>query len=203
MPSLLDWLFGRSEAVVVKPGDRAGVFRAGVSRTEDVTAGELTLSNYLQGDFIGLPNGTPFYMLDVFRFFRDTIPDISDAVWTWKRLCQTGSDIDIVDASSDVAHSAHMGGLIAGVLGAFVMRKLYMVTLDGEDMLSLWQTRRARRRRRRGIPEPDDDWVPPQVVPQEAVDAPDPDAPDGPDQPGARPESSPVDDEPIPFDPDD
>ena len=28
----------------------------------------------------------PFFMLDVFRFFRDTIPDVSDAVWTWKRL---------------------------------------------------------------------------------------------------------------------
>lgn len=103
-------------------------------------------------------------------------------------------------AGSNVAHSAHIGGMVAGILGAYLMRKLYMVTLDGEDMLSLWLTRKERRRKRRGIPEPDDDWVPPQVVTEESFDAADPDAPDGPEQPGARPVD---DDEPIPFDPDD
>jgi hypothetical protein len=53
--------------------------------------------------FVRLPNETPFYMLKVYRFLRDAIPDVSDAVWTWKRLCQTGYDVEIVDASSDLA----------------------------------------------------------------------------------------------------
>ena len=53
--------------------------------------------------FVPLPNETPFYMLQVYRFLRDAIPDVSDAIWTWKRLCQTGYDIEIVKASSDVA----------------------------------------------------------------------------------------------------
>ncbi len=52
---------------------------------------------------IPLPNETPFEMLRVYRYLRDAIPDISDAVWTWKRLCQTGFDIEIHDASSGVA----------------------------------------------------------------------------------------------------
>src|ERR1051325_3728160 len=55
------------------------------------------------GNFIGLANETPFFMLPVYRFLRDAIPDISDAVWTWKRLCQTGYDIEILRASSDLA----------------------------------------------------------------------------------------------------
>jgi hypothetical protein len=54
--------------------------------------------------FIRLPNETPFEMLRVYRFLRDAIPDVSDAVWTWKRLCQTGYDIAIPEASSDLAH---------------------------------------------------------------------------------------------------
>jgi hypothetical protein len=53
--------------------------------------------------FIPLPNETPFFMLEVYRFLRDAIPDVSDAIWTWKRLCQTGYDIEIIGASSDVA----------------------------------------------------------------------------------------------------
>lgn len=53
--------------------------------------------------FVPLPNATPFFMLQVYRFLRDAIPDISDAVWTWKRLCQTGYDIEILEASSDAA----------------------------------------------------------------------------------------------------
>jgi len=55
------------------------------------------------GGFIRLPNETPFYMLEVYRFLRDAIPDISDAVWTWKRLCQTGYDIEVVNSSSSQA----------------------------------------------------------------------------------------------------
>jgi hypothetical protein len=42
-------------------------------------------------------------MLPVYRFLRDAIPDISDAVWTWKRLCQTGYDVEILNASSGAA----------------------------------------------------------------------------------------------------
>lgn len=53
--------------------------------------------------FVPLPNHTPFEMLQVYRFLRDAIPDISDAVWTWKRLCNTGYEIEITDPSSDVA----------------------------------------------------------------------------------------------------
>lgn len=52
---------------------------------------------------IALPGDTPFGMLEVYRHLRDAIPDISDAVWTWKRLCQTGYDVELVDPSSDVA----------------------------------------------------------------------------------------------------
>ncbi|MBI4556572.1 MAG: hypothetical protein HY706_03230 [Candidatus Hydrogenedentes bacterium] len=53
--------------------------------------------------FVRLPNETPFFMLRVYRFLRDAIPDISDAVWTWKRLCQTGYDIEILEPSSEIA----------------------------------------------------------------------------------------------------
>jgi hypothetical protein len=55
------------------------------------------------GSFVGLPNETPFFMLQVYRFLRDAIPDVSDGVWTWKRLCQTGYDIEVLNASSDLA----------------------------------------------------------------------------------------------------
>ncbi len=104
MASLMDWVRGRiGRGEKVASLERAGVFRAGASRPEDLLAGELSLVSRVEGSFIPLPSGTPFFMLDVFRFFRDTIPDISDAVWTWKRLCQTGFDIDVRDPSSDVA----------------------------------------------------------------------------------------------------
>src|SRR5690606_9836363 len=55
--------------------------------------------------FVGMPNETPFAMLQVYRFLRDAIPDISDGVWTWKRLCQTGFDTVITEASSEVAEA--------------------------------------------------------------------------------------------------
>ena len=31
-------------------------------------------------------------MLRVYRLLRDAIPDVSDAVWTWKRLCHAGHE---------------------------------------------------------------------------------------------------------------
>ena len=43
--------------------------------------------------FIALPNQTPFEMLHVYRHLRDVIPDVSDAVWTWKRLCHAGHEV--------------------------------------------------------------------------------------------------------------
>lgn len=45
--------------------------------------------SYLQ-NFVPLPDRMPFAMLEVYRYLRDNIPDLSDAVWTWKRLCNTG-----------------------------------------------------------------------------------------------------------------
>jgi hypothetical protein len=67
----------------------------------------------LRDAFIGLPNDTPFFMLPVYRFLRDAIPDVSDAVWTWKRLCQTGYDIEIMTASSETARRRAEGLLRA------------------------------------------------------------------------------------------
>ena len=78
-------------------GNRAGTFRT-VSVAEDAPVRHDSFR-----EFVPLPNATPFFMLQVYRFLRDAIPDVSDAVWTWKRLCQTGYDIEILDASSDVA----------------------------------------------------------------------------------------------------
>ncbi len=40
--------------------------------------------------FAPLPDDTPFIMLEVYRYLRDNMPDLSDAVWTWKKLCNTG-----------------------------------------------------------------------------------------------------------------
>jgi hypothetical protein len=71
-------------------------------RTISVAEDETALGNAFRS-FVPLPNETPFFMLQVYRFLRDAIPDLSDAIWTWKRLCQTGYDIEIVRASSDVA----------------------------------------------------------------------------------------------------
>ncbi len=81
----------------------AGTFRT-VSRAEDITGLGAALES-----FVPLPNQTPFYMLHVYRFLRDAIPDISDAVWTWKRLCQTGFDVEIYEASSEAARQRAEG----------------------------------------------------------------------------------------------
>ncbi len=69
-----------------------------VSRADDVTRFGAALDS-----FVPMPNQTPFSMLRVYGFLRDAIPDISDAVWTWKRLCQTGYEVEIREASSGVA----------------------------------------------------------------------------------------------------
>ena len=82
---------------VVSAEKRADTFRSS-ALPEDASA----LSGALY-DFVALPNDTPFHMLKVYRFLRDAIPDISDAVWTWKRLCQTGHDVEISGESSGLA----------------------------------------------------------------------------------------------------
>jgi hypothetical protein len=100
MPNWWAWLRGRggtARGVRPEPRPPAGTFKT-ISRAEDVSAwGDL-----LRGA-IPLPNDTPFEMHGVYRFLRDAIPDISDAVWTWKRLCQNGYDVEIFDTSSGYA----------------------------------------------------------------------------------------------------
>lgn len=96
MPSWFGW-FRPSSTSPQHPAQRADTFRT-VSHTEDASR----FGNAFF-DFVDLPNDTPFYMLKVYRFLRDAIPDISDAVWTWKRLSQTGFDIEIADPSSALA----------------------------------------------------------------------------------------------------
>lgn len=108
MPGWLDWFRGRK--LRVDRGSRNGGRRVATFEGE-TRARRMPVSLYedatawggLNGGFIGLPNETPFFMLPVYRFLRDAIPDISDAVWTWKRLCQTGYDIEIARASSEQA----------------------------------------------------------------------------------------------------
>ncbi|MCP4640211.1 MAG: hypothetical protein GY851_07255 [bacterium] len=101
---------GREKAKTPTRQERVGTFR-----TTETSGGARTLSlpedvarpngaGIRPGtDFVSLPNETPFFMLPVYRFLRDAIPDISDAVWTWKRLCQTGYDIEVLNVSSDPA----------------------------------------------------------------------------------------------------
>jgi len=84
------------------PKTSAQTFRTAATIPEDASGLGFRLGADLDG-FVKLPNETPFFMLQVYRYLRDAIPDISDAVWTWKRLCQTGYDIEIVEASSDIA----------------------------------------------------------------------------------------------------
>lgn len=94
----MNWFpWRRRGAAHVPVGTRAGVFHT-VSQPEDAGGRGPALA-----DFLALPNETPFAMLQVYRILRDAIPDVSDAVWTWKRLCQTGYDIEIAEASSDLA----------------------------------------------------------------------------------------------------
>ena len=91
MAGWLDWMRGKNAArpsgrapqtVATFAEHRAKGSLASYSLPEDRSAWE-----WGAGDFIGLANDTPFFMLPVYRFLRDAIPDISDAVWTWKRLC--------------------------------------------------------------------------------------------------------------------
>ena len=79
------------------PQAPAGVFKT-ASRAVDIGGYDTHF-----GGYVGMPGETPFAMLQVYRFLRDSIPDISDAIWTWKRLCQTGWEVDFLDTSSSTA----------------------------------------------------------------------------------------------------
>ena len=50
---------------------------------------------------LSMPGETPFAMFRVYRYLRDHVPDVSDAIWTWKRLCQTGYDVALRDVASE------------------------------------------------------------------------------------------------------
>lgn len=106
-----DW-FQRKAKRGARPAPQApaGLFKT-VSRTADV-------GGYLDhfGGYVGLPNDTPFEMLRVYRFLRDAVPDISDAIWTWKRLCLTGYDVEFTETSSEAAR-ARAARLIAALDG--------------------------------------------------------------------------------------
>jgi len=109
MAGLIEWMRGRnSRAGNRKPRMQIGTFpeqsdrgRVAHASIPEDSGGWLWNS----AGFLGMPNETPFFMLPVYRFLRDAIPDISDAVWTWKRLCQTGYDIEILRASSEPARA--------------------------------------------------------------------------------------------------
>jgi hypothetical protein len=100
MAGWFERLMGRGE-MSAPPTKRAGVFHS-VSHPDEAWSDAPGRLGALDG-VLALPNGTPFYMLEVYRYLRDAIPDISDAVWTWKRLCQTGYDVEIQQASSSIA----------------------------------------------------------------------------------------------------
>ena len=104
---LARWLgSGRGKSVATRPVTEAASLGTRGMATREVSASvaeDVSRLGSAFGDFVRLPNETPFSMLEVYRFLRDAIPDISDAVWTWKRLCQTGYDIEITKPSSEVA----------------------------------------------------------------------------------------------------
>ena len=95
MPSWLRRFNVRASSLRRHAHTPVGTFHT-VSRAED-------LASLADPGFIPLPNDTPFQMLRVYRFLRDAIPDISDAVWTWKRLCQTGYDVEVVEPKDKLA----------------------------------------------------------------------------------------------------
>ncbi|MCX8066001.1 MAG: hypothetical protein N3G21_12665 [Candidatus Hydrogenedentes bacterium] len=45
------------------------------------------------GGYLSQSDNLPFSVLEVYRRLRDNVPDLADAVWTWKKLCETGFNI--------------------------------------------------------------------------------------------------------------
>jgi hypothetical protein len=106
--TMANW-FGWLPKKQARPGRKRGEKRSGspetpvrVFKTQSLAEDASRLSKALDA-VIPLPNATPFTMLQVYRFLRDALPDVSDAIWTWKRLCQTGQDVEILQPSSDLA----------------------------------------------------------------------------------------------------
>jgi hypothetical protein len=89
----------------------------------------------------------PRYELTFFYFFIRFV-GIKELSVHWAVAWWIGWDMLSVAMGfqTGVAHWAHLGGFAAGLACAYTLRKLYLVKLDGDDMLSLWQMHRARRR---------------------------------------------------------
>ena len=62
-------------------------------------------SGLFASDFLPLPDRAPFEMLPLYRYLRDTVPDVSDAIWSWKRLCHTGHDVALMGVNGGEAPS--------------------------------------------------------------------------------------------------
>lgn len=86
----------------------------------------------LGGAFLPLPGQMPFESLRLYRHLRDSVPDLSDAVWTWKRLCQTERRVfveplaeglrreEVLEHLADFERRIHpRGGGLAGLLDLF------------------------------------------------------------------------------------
>ncbi|HPX87527.1 MAG TPA: hypothetical protein PLY90_09885 [Candidatus Hydrogenedentes bacterium] len=68
---------------------------------------------FFSDSFLPLPGRIPFESLHLYRRLRDSIPDISDAVWTWKRLCQTERKVLIEELGNGVSRDAVLNRLTA------------------------------------------------------------------------------------------
>ncbi|MFC1736233.1 hypothetical protein ACFL1X_08950 [Candidatus Hydrogenedentota bacterium] len=88
------WLLGR--------GGSESVVRAETRRSVSLPGESMGLSDMF-GGYVGLAGDSSFSMMKVYRYLRDVIPDVSDAVWTWKRLCAVGYDVEILGESSELA----------------------------------------------------------------------------------------------------
>lgn len=94
------WFTRPDRHAPVQSDTRAAMLRS-VSRPEDGAG-----TGWDPERFIPLPNQTPFEMLRIYRLLRDAIPDVSDAVWTWKRLCHAGYTVSSSGRESDRAAEA-------------------------------------------------------------------------------------------------
>lgn len=66
---------------------------------------------FSRGDFLPLPGRMPFESLRLYRQLRDSIPDVSDAIWTWKRLCQTKRQIVVEPREGHLSREAVLNHL--------------------------------------------------------------------------------------------
>ncbi|MBE7560540.1 hypothetical protein HS125_16990 [bacterium] len=48
------------------------------------------------GEFIDHPQGCPSLLFPLYRFLRDFVPDVSNGVWAWVRLCSTPQSVAYV-----------------------------------------------------------------------------------------------------------